>query len=49
MKAKDKRAVCFLCRKPIKLGKVRFQGGSKDHPAHKKCLVVVKRSKDGGT
>lgn len=41
------RPTCCLCNKPIK-GKVHYQGGQKDFPVHKKCLIVIKRSKDGG-
>jgi hypothetical protein len=41
------KPICFLCKKPIK-GKVYYQGGSLSHPVHKGCLVVIKRSKDGG-
>jgi hypothetical protein len=39
--------LCRLCRKPIR-GKVYYQGGQKDWPVHKGCLVVIKRSRDGG-
>lgn len=40
--------ICVNCKKPIKPHKVRYQGGSHAHPSHKKCLVVIKKSKDGG-
>jgi hypothetical protein len=39
--------VCIHCRKSIK-GKVYYQGGIFGYPCHKKCLVVIRRSKDGG-
>jgi hypothetical protein len=41
------KPICCHCRKPIKK-QVHYQGGSFAHPCHKKCLVVIKRSKDGG-
>jgi hypothetical protein len=33
--------VCVWCHKPI-TGRVYFQGGSRQHPSHKRCLVSVK-------
>ncbi len=41
------RPVCWLCKKPIK-GLPHYQGGSRDHPCHKKCRIVIKMSRDGG-
>lgn len=41
------KPVCYLCKKPIK-GRVFYQGGQYTHPSHRKCLVVIRRSKDGG-
>ncbi len=38
---------CCNCHKPIK-GRVYYQGGSPVHPCHKRCLVVIRRSRDGG-
>lgn len=45
--AESKRPICWLCKKTIK-GVVHFQGGQRTHPCHKRCLVVIKRSSDGG-
>lgn len=46
MTSKEK-PICWLCKKPIK-GVVHYQGGQYTHPSHKKCIVSIKRSKDGG-
>lgn len=40
------QVICCNCRKPIK-GKVYYQGGQFTHPSHRKCLIVIKKSKDG--
>jgi hypothetical protein len=39
--------ICWLCRLPIK-GKVYFQGGQPNFPAHKNCRIVIKASKKHG-
>lgn len=38
---------CCWYKRPI-LTRLCFQGGSTNHPCHKRCLVVIKRSPDGG-
>lgn len=44
---KSKLPICYLCKKSIK-GVVHYQAGVRSFPAHKRCLIVIKRSKDGG-
>lgn len=40
--------LCSNCRRPIPPPIAHFQGGESSHPVHKHCLIVIKRSKDGG-
>ena len=43
-KVKTEGPICWLCKKPI-VGKVHYQAGVTKFPSHRRCLMVIKKSK----